>query len=240
MIKKFISRKVFEYVLKKNPFPCKLVVGADGDRYPGWLSTEKKYFDITNEDHWKKYFDVEIPITYEDQIGTRKEKIDGVEQDVKFYMDVPEEKIEIRKMQVISHILADHVFQELTEADAIQALVYAKRYLTPGGKIRIAVPDDNHRDKQFVQLMQQIYQPKVHYNRDKLLRVVRAAGFKRFQVKENFDAGGLFNISTWYRQEGFVKRSFWYDPNNMANNTGMFWSCLIIDAIKERNSNEKK
>lgn len=232
MIKELFSKKAFERLIKKNPFPCKIIVGAGGDRYPGWLSTEKKYFDITKEADWKKYFDVKVPLTTEEQIGERTEIVDGVETTVKYQLDIPEEKIEWREMQVISNILADHVFQELTKAEAIEALVYARRYLTPGGRIRIAVPDANHRDKKFTNLMEDCY-PGERYNKDDLVRTMRAAGFKKFQVKEGFDPGGLFNISTWYRIDGYVSRSFWYDANNMTNETGMFWSCLIVDAIKE-------
>jgi predicted SAM-dependent methyltransferase len=232
MIKDFISRKIFERLLKKYPFPCKLIVGANGDRYPGWLSTEKSYFDITNGFHWRKYFDIKVPVSVEEQIGEREELVDGVKTMVKYQKEIPEEKIEWRKMEVIQNILADHVLQELTNHDAIIALELAHQYLTPGGTIRVAVPDAGHNDKKFINLMQQQY-PGYHYDKTDLIRTMRSAGFTRFKVKEGFDAGGLFNISTWYRIDGYCKRSFWYDPNNMVGDTGMFWSCLIIDAIKE-------
>lgn len=232
-IKNFISRKIFERMLKKYPYPVKLIVGANGDRYPGWLSTEKSYFDITKADDWEKYFDVSVPVTISEQIGTRREEVDGVMQQVKYQLDVPEEQIEYKSMQVIKNILADHVIHELGWDDAIQAMKLAHKYLTPGGRIRISVPDDNHRDKKFVKMMKQIYQPKYDYDKSNMLRMLRAAGFRHFQVKEAFDVGELFNISTWYRIDGFCKRSFWYDPSNMTMDTGMFWSCLIIDAIKD-------
>ena len=234
----FTSRKIFERLLKRYPFPVKLIVGANGDRYPGWLSSEKSYLDITKAADWEKYFDVSVPVTTAEQIGTRIEEVDGVEQEVKYQLDVPEEQIEYKSMQVIKNILADHVIQELDWNEAVQAMKLAHKYLKPGGRIRISVPDEYHRDKKFVKMMKQIYPPKWEYDKNNMLRMLRAAGFKHFQVKEAFDIGGLFNISTWYRIDGFCKRSFWYDPNNMTMSTGMFWSCLIIDAIKdERNNN---
>ncbi len=232
-LKDYISRKIFERLLKRFPFPVKLIVGANGDRYPGWLSSEKSYFDITKAADWEKYFNVSVPVTTSEQIGTRMEMVDGVMQEVKFQLDVPEEQIEHRSMQVIKNILADHVIQELSWDDAIIAMKLAHKYLTPGGRIRIAVPDNGHRSELFTKTMKQIYHPKWEYDKAEMMQMLRAAGFKHFQVKEAFDIGGLFNISTWYRIDGFCKRSFWYDPNNMTTDTGMFWSCLIIDTIKD-------
>lgn len=232
-IKDFMSRKIFERMLSKFPFPVKLIVGAKGDRYPGWLSSEKSYFDITKASDWEKYFNVSVPVTTSEQIGTRMEEVDGVKQEVKYQLDVPEEQIEYRRMQVIKNILADHVIHELNYDDAVKAMRFAHKYLTPGGRIRIAVPDADHKDERFVKLMKNIYQPKWDYSSNGMLRMLKAAGFKHFQVKEAFDVAGLFNISTWYRIDGYCKRSFWYDPNNMIMDKGMFWSCLIVDAIKD-------
>ena len=231
-MKLLTNKFIFNHQLKRCVYPIKIIVGASGDRYPGWLSTEKSFLDITNPDHWKKYFDFSIPVTTENQIGEMTETIDGVEQKIKYYMDVPEEKIEYRKTPMISNILADHVFQELTAEESIAALKNMRRYLIDGGRIRIAVPDYGHRERKFVSLMQQIYPNKQNHNFQSMINLCRAAGFKQFQLKEYFDAGGLFYISTWYRIDGYCKRSFWYDPNNMIGDTGMFWSCLIVDVIK--------
>lgn len=215
-IKDWIRKKVFEYQIKRYPFPCKVIVGADGDRYPGWLSTEKSFFDITNIDHWKKYFEMKVPITTADQTK-----------------EVPDEMIEWKPMQVIKNLLLDHVLQELDNIEAVTALTWCKKYMAPGGRIRIAVPDWNHRDNDFKELMQQIYPSKMKLTEKNLIHLLRQAGFKQFQVKECFQDSEFFNISTWYRIDGYCKRSFWYDPNNMTGDTGMFWSCLIVDAIKE-------
>lgn len=237
MIKKakdFVSKLIFEHQLKQHPFPCKIVAGASGDRYPGWLSTEQSFFDITNEAHWKKYFDVKVPVTTENQIGERKETIGGVEQTVKFYKEIPDHLIEHKRMQVISRLLAEHIFEHLTDLDAVKALKLTHKYLAPGGRIRIAVPDMNHPDKKYLDYQRSISGHKQEYNYQSLTAQCRKAGFKQFQLKEYFDAGGLFNISTWYRIDGHVKRSFWYDWRNMTMEGGVFWSSLIIDAIKER------
>ena len=61
---KFMSRKynritVFisylRFILLKN-FYKKIIVGASGRNIKGYLATEQRYLDITNDD-WKKYFD---------------------------------------------------------------------------------------------------------------------------------------------------------------------------------------
>lgn len=35
----------------------KIILGAGGQSYKGWISSDKNYFDITNDQHWKKFFE---------------------------------------------------------------------------------------------------------------------------------------------------------------------------------------
>jgi len=233
-MKYYIRKKVFEHQLKKSPLPVKLIVGADGDRYPGWLSTEKSFFDITNPDDWEKYFDFGVRALEPGAPDYREEEVGGVKSQVPYFN--PDKKITVDKdLQVVRRILAEHVFHFLTEDQAMAALQLMKKYLTDDGRIRIAVPDQYHKDQRYIEYVNDpVHGHKSRWSFQSLTRFIKAAGFKHVQVKEAFDAGGSFNIATWYRIDGYVKRSFWYDYRNMVPELGnnIFWSSLIIDAIK--------
>lgn len=207
-MKKLISKMIFKHQMKKKPFPIKLIVGAGGDRYPGWLSTEQKYFDITKEEDWEKHFRYDQPVW--------NQKI---------------EKWQYEFMPVVGRILADYVFQDLDEIAVEHTLKLAYKYLVYGGKIRIAVPDMLHPDPRYVEQMKEIPHQS-EWTAIKLARLMKAAGFNS-TIKEGFGDAGFFHVSTWYRVDGYCKRSFWYDPRNMTMDDKFLWTCVIVDGVKQ-------
>lgn len=209
--REFISKQIFKHQMKQEPFPIKLVVGASGDRYPGWISTEESYFDITNEDHWDKYFHYDQPVWNEKT-----------------------EKWESEPMPVISRILAEHVFEHLDEIAIEHTLKLMHKYLVIGGRIRIAMPDPLHTNKKYLEYIRDpIHNHITELSAIQLARKIKAAGFENVQIKEGFNDAGFFNVSTWYRVDGYVKRSFWYDARNMLMDDGILWTSVIVDGIKQ-------
>ena len=223
-------KKKFERKLRKSIYPVKLIVGASGDKFPGWLSSEEYFFDITNEKDWRKYFDINVP--QNDEVEYREQIIDGVKTNVPFFKPPWNPNIKKQSMRIISRIVAEYVIQLLTREEALIALKLMYKYLIKGGRVRIAVPDSNHPHKKYLETMKQI-EHKEEYDYHSLAQLLHDAGFKKVQIKESFTHGNMFHISTWYLIDGMIKRSFWYDPSNFECRDGFLWTSIIVDGIKQ-------
>jgi len=233
MIKNYFRKKVFEHQLSKSSLPVKIIVGADGERLPGWLSTEKDFFDITKESDWKKYFDFKQKVSppfiktktrYEERV------VGGVKRMIPVLDPVGLSASVEMRMEVISHILCEEIVQDLEISEVREFLRLAYDYLTPKGRIRISVPDANHPNKEYQKNI--VEKHKQQFNYMQIIRMLREAGFNKPSLKEGYINDGMFNISTWYMVDGLVKRSFWYDPRNMEVLDGYLFSSLIVDGIK--------
>ncbi len=53
-VQKVQDEEIHAYVRAGNPI--KLIIGSGGTSYPGWLSSDVPTLDITNPDHWQKFF----------------------------------------------------------------------------------------------------------------------------------------------------------------------------------------
>jgi len=149
----------------------------------------------------------------------------------------------------IDRILCESCLEHMTFADGFAALQNFYRYLKPQtGRVRIAVPDANHRDESYQfwtrpngggQLLSRllIYAPhepdhKVFYNFETLPTLMERAGFKT-RLLEYFDAAGRFHRNAWSYADGEVTRSaghprverfkFWL---------GFDFVSLIVDGFK--------
>jgi predicted SAM-dependent methyltransferase len=135
----------------------------------------------------------------------------------------------------VSAFLAEHVFEHLTKDQAHAAFQNFKEFLKPGGYIRIAVPDGNHPDPEYIAYSKPGgYGPgsddhKVMYDIRSLTRLFEASGFV-VRPLEWFDEEGAFHACNWEPASGFVSRSTRFDERNRENPTA--YTSLIIDAIK--------
>lgn len=173
----------------------KIIVGASGTSYAGWIATDYPAFDIVREESWARLFE-------------------------------PGQ---------IEAVLAEHVFEHLTESQAIAALANCHLFLRPGGHLRIAVPDGYHPSSDYIGAVK----PGGHglgsddhkqlYNYKLLVEQITLAGFSA-QLLEWFDESGNFNFSDWAEHDGFVGRSARYDLRN--KNSPLAYTSLIIDARK--------
>jgi len=55
-----------------------------------------------------------------------------------------------KKKNILSNILAEHVFEHLTYEELDSALSHANHYLKKGGKLRIAVPDGYNPSEEYI------------------------------------------------------------------------------------------
>jgi predicted SAM-dependent methyltransferase len=137
----------------------------------------------------------------------------------------------------IEAMLAEHVWEHLTEDEGRAAARTCFKYLSPGGYLRIAVPDGLHPDPTYVELVKAGAQPdegesasvvapastnhdgnaandhKALYTYKTLRKVFESAGF-RVVLYEYFDEAGTFHCQDWDEKAGTIWRSKRFDPRN--------------------------
>ena len=131
-------------------------------------------------------------------------------------------------------ILAEHVWEHLDAAQALTAARTCLRFLKPGGRLRVAVPDGLHPDPAYVAQVRPggsgpgADDHKLLYTHDSFAAVFEAAGFRADKL-EYFDAQGLFHAVDWDPADGMIGRSQRFDRRNRK---GLVYTSIVIDAIK--------
>ncbi len=132
-------------------------------------------------------------------------------------------------------LLAEHVWEHLTEEQGDAALQCCFRFLAPGGRLRLAVPDGNHPDRDCIERVKPggtrpaAEHPPVLYDYHSLAVKLEAAGFS-VRLLEYWDDCGRFHWKDWEWMDGHVSRSFRYDRRNRDGVP--HYTSLIIDARK--------
>jgi predicted SAM-dependent methyltransferase len=141
---------------------------------------------------------------------------------------------ELFALNTLDALLAEHVWEHLTPADAIKSAQNSYRFLKAGGYCRIAVPDGYHPDPQYINLVKPggsgcgSDDHKVLYTYNTLSNIFLSAGFK-VNLIEFFDEGGNFH-SIYSNDLGTITRSSKNDDRNESGKLN--YTSLIIDAIK--------
>lgn len=132
----------------------------------------------------------------------------------------------------IDRLLSEHVFEHLDEADCRIALRECRRYLKPGGRLRLAVPDGFHPDPSYLDSVKPggsgpgAEDHKVLYDYQMLNRIAAEEGFD-CELLEYFDEQGEFHRASWDAADGFVERSVEHDPRNQQR--PLSYTSLIAD-----------
>lgn len=135
----------------------------------------------------------------------------------------------------IDRILAEHVFEHLTDTGRMQAILNFKRFLKKDGVVRLAVPDGYHPDENYIKNVdvggtgKSAYDHKFLYNYKTLSELFISNGFS-VDLLEYFDEKGQFHFKEWDVKDGFIKRSSRYDRRNKQNK--LSYTSLIIDLKK--------
>lgn len=135
----------------------------------------------------------------------------------------------------ITAVLAEHVWEHLTPEQGLHAARLCHRYLMPGGRLRVAVPDGNHPDRDYIADVRPggsgscADDHKALYTVSTFADLFERAGFEVSPL-EFFDARQRFHRHEWSVRDGFVRRSAAFDPRNKA--TPLAYTSLIMDAIK--------
>ncbi len=138
----------------------------------------------------------------------------------------------------IDAMLAEHVWEHMTEAEGRKAARNCYAYLKPGGYLRCAVPDANFRNEAY-QAMVQVGGPgpadhpaashKIVYDYRTLVSVFEDAGFE-VTLLEFCDERGDFHYTYWNEADGRIGRSYRFDTRNSGDELGMV--SIIVDANK--------
>jgi len=134
----------------------------------------------------------------------------------------------------VSKILAEHVFEHLSEEDGLNSIKNLKSILKIKGKIRIAVPDGYNPDKSYINHVKPggvgpgADDHKVLYN----YHTIKKLFDNDFKIKllEYFDENGNFISKNWINDQknGFIKRSRFNDKRNTKDK--IFFNSIILDA----------
>lgn len=139
------------------------------------------------------------------------------------------------QQNTIDAILAEHVWEHLSEAEGRQAARQCYEYLKPGGYLRIAVPDGFHPDHRYIDYVKPgghgagADDHKVLYDHKSVSLIFENAGF-RIELLEYFDSSGHFHYVDWDPEDGKIIRSRRFDERNAT--IPLSYTSLILDAWK--------
>lgn len=135
----------------------------------------------------------------------------------------------------VNNIFAEHVWEHLSDEDTYLANKNCYKFLKKNGRLRIAVPDGNHPNKDYIDYVKPngsgigSDDHKILYNYCVIKERLENAGF-RVELLEYWDENGKFHYIDWTNEHGKVRRSRRYDSRNI--NGELNYTSLIIDAIK--------
>jgi predicted SAM-dependent methyltransferase len=132
----------------------------------------------------------------------------------------------------IDAILSEHVLEHLSLEENKIALSSAFIHLKSGGRFRIAVPDGNRKDPVYhADVAPPADGHKMLFDLKSLSALLEEAGFI-VKPLEYFDDGGEFHAVEWKSEDGHIRRSVRYDRQIQFRRGGLFFTSLIVDALK--------
>lgn len=130
----------------------------------------------------------------------------------------------------VDALLAEHVWEHLSESDGLAAAELCFKFLRPGGYIRVAVPDGLFPDPAYREYIKvdgvgggEIGGHKTVFTYQTLREMFLRAGFT-VQLLEYHDEIGRAHISPWQVKDGTIHRSARFDDRGAVS--------IILDASK--------
>lgn len=136
----------------------------------------------------------------------------------------------------IDILLAEHVWEHLTNKEALLASRICYKYLKKGGHLRIAVPDGLFPNKIYINNVKPngigpgADDHKVLYTYITVKHLFEKTGFE-VKMLEYFDENGKFHSNRWQKENGMIFRSKRYDERN--SKTKLVYTSIILDAVKK-------
>ena len=141
---------------------------------------------------------------------------------------------------ILTNALAEHVFEHLTYQECQIALKNINRHMKAGGLIRIAVPDGNHPNEEYLRhvgingIGDDAADHKQLLTAEILQKLLKDSGFEP-SVIEGYDEGGRLVQKAYSPEDGFVQRSRTNPEAHDLKRWDFVDACtsLIIDGIKQ-------
>jgi predicted SAM-dependent methyltransferase len=207
----FYGRDRYVRALRSVHAPLRLVIGAGGTRYDGWLST-----------------DVAAP-------GAPL-PLPGSAADASLPLDITDERQWARAFDegTVSNMLSEHVFEHLTDAQLASGLALCRKYLAPGGRLRIAVPDGRRPDARYIAAVA----PPVDghfqlFTIESMSALLESAGFA-VEPLEHYDAQGALQRRPYDEADGVVLRCWTRDRQADFAYADHHYTSIIVDAVRPR------
>ena len=133
--------------------------------------------------------------------------------------------------------LAEHVWEHLSKEEATKGAASCFYFLQKKGRLRIAVPDGNHPDPDYIDYVRPggtgsgANDHKILFKIDSLTEIFEKVGFRVIPL-EHWDNKSNFHKSEWDIKWGKVSRSAEFDPRNQSNKT-LSYTSIIIDCHKD-------
>ena len=144
----------------------------------------------------------------------------------------------IFKDQLVDAMLAEHVWEHMTEEEGIIAAKNCYNFIKPGGYIRCAVPDKYFKNEWYQNMVQvggpgpvdhPAYTHKIVYDYIKFKNIFEKVGFY-VELLEYCDENENFHYNYWNEMDGKIGRSYRFDTRNSTDKLKMV--SIIIDAEK--------
>ncbi|WP_214072929.1 hypothetical protein [Mucilaginibacter sp. dw_454] len=136
----------------------------------------------------------------------------------------------------LTNIQAEHVWEHIPDEETRLSNQNCYDWLDKGGRMRIAVPDGNNPDPEYIEWVRVggsgigADDHKILYTYDTMKSRLEKAGF-RVELLEYWDENGQFHHTDWTLDGGKINRSRRYDPRNQDGKLG--YTSLIVDAVKD-------
>jgi predicted SAM-dependent methyltransferase len=138
-------------------------------------------------------------------------------------------------------ILAEHVWEHLTEEEGVAAARTCFKYLSTDGYLRVAVPDGLHTASAYIEWVKiggvgpGADDHKVLYTYKTIREVFERAQFE-VVLYEYFDEEGRFHYKEWDPGDGMIRRSKRFDERN--ENGRLDYTSIVLDARKHKPSED--
>lgn len=248
----FKSRKV--YTVSNIPFEkeqCGFILSLDrkyyetvknnlaGASFMDFFEVDEPFYDGCKKANFKKTLQKNIKITKEVKVmlgSGSKSYADWFTTDIR-YLDITKscDWEYLFEEGQIDYLLAEHVWEHLCPEDAMRAAKLCYQNLRKGGCLRVAVPDGNHPDPQYIDWVRPggigpgCEDHKIIYTYGTFTKIFEGVGFK-VQLVEYFDEKGVFHQNEMLAERGHIDRSKEHDQQN--SNGILNYTSIILDAIK--------
>ena len=140
--------------------------------------------------------------------------------------------------KILTHVVAEHVFEHLTPDETRVALRQIFEHLVPGGRLRIAVPDGYHPDPSYRAhtcingIGDDASDHKQVLNVDVLTDLLEEAGFES-RLLEGYRSDGHLTSEPYSTEDGYI----WRSRANRGAETKAPWAfvdsdtSLIVDGV---------